>query len=164
MKDRFNYECSCCTRCIPCRSTQQFSQRSTTYHSSSSNFFQFLCRDEISYRHTFVSSETSQRNHRSITVTTDNHTFYFVSVATDSLRQEIFETRAIQSTTHTDYTVFRQAQSLQCQISHCIHRVRNNNDDSVRRIFQQVFCYRLNDTSVHTDQFFTSHTRFTRNT
>ncbi len=36
--------------------------------------------------------------------------------------------------------------------------------DKVRRIFQQVFCYRLNDTSINTDQFFTSHTRFKYNT
>ena len=45
--------------------------------------------------------------------TTDNHAIHFVGVAAQSLRQEIFETRAVQSTTHTDDTVLRQAQRLQ---------------------------------------------------
>ena len=90
--NRFNNKCTSCTRSIPCRSTQQLSQSSTAYHSSRSNFLQFFFRQEVRNRHTFVSSKTSQRNHSSITVTTDNHTFHFISVATQSLRQEIFET------------------------------------------------------------------------
>ena len=97
-------------------------------------------------------------------MTTDYHTFHFVCIATQSLRQEIFETWAIQSTTHTDDSVLRQAQSFQWQISHGIHRVGDNHKDSIRRIFQDVLCNRLNDTCINTNQFFTSHTRLTRNT
>ena len=41
------------------------------------------------------------------------HSFYFVVVAAQSLRQEIFETRAVQCATHTDDAVLRQAQSFQ---------------------------------------------------
>ena len=97
-------------------------------------------------------------------MTTDYHTFYFVCIATQSLRQEVFETRAIQSTTHTDNAVLRQTQRFQCQISHCIHRIRNNYKDSVGRIFQCIYCNSFHDTGIYTDQLFTSHTRLTGNT
>ena len=164
MDNRFNHISTSRTRSIPCRSTQQLGQRSTAHHSRSNHFVQFLCAQQSAYGNALVSGQTSQRNHSGITMTADNHAFYFVGIAAQSLRQEIFETRAIQSTAHTDDAVLRNTQRFQRQISHGIHRVRDNHENSIRRIFQNVLCNRLNDACIHTNQLFTSHTRLTGNT
>ena len=69
MDDGFNHISTCRTRSIPCRSTQQLSQRSAAYHRGSNYFIQFFRAQQRAYRLAFVRSQTSQRNHGSITVT-----------------------------------------------------------------------------------------------
>ena len=94
----------------------------------------------------------------------DYETFYVVSVAVECIAQVVFEACAVESTAHTDHAVTRQAESVQRQISHRVHRVRNHYEDSVRAVFQYLVANALYDTCVHADQLLTRHTRLTRQT
>ena len=97
-------------------------------------------------------------------MTTDYETFYLRQIGIQRLAQIIFETRAVQSATHTDNAVFGKARYFMNQISHRIHRVTYTQDNSIGRIFQNILYDRLHDAGIHSDQLLASHTRFTGNT
>ena len=97
-------------------------------------------------------------------MTADNEGVYIVSITTELLAQIVFEAAGVKSTTHTDHAVTRQAHSLQGQISHRIHRVRYNDDDSLGGVLKDLRSYALNDAGIHANQFLTRHTRLTGQT
>ena len=92
-------------------------------------------------------------------MTADYETFYLVGIAVELLREEIFETATIKCATHTDDAVFGQAGSLQGKVSHGVHGVGYNHENSLRRIFQYLLGYRLDNTGIHADELLTGHTR-----
>ena len=155
---------SSCARSHPCGSTQQTGQRSTAYHRALNDILQFLFAQELAYVDTFVGSVAGKRNHRGVAVTADNETVHIVRIALQSLAEEVFQTSAIQCTTHTDDAVARQLECVKRQISHRIHRVRNDYQNSVRAVFEHLVAHTLHDTGIHTDQLLTRHTRLTRQT
>ena len=97
-------------------------------------------------------------------MTADYETVHVVGVALERLAQEIFQTCAIQRTTHTDHAVTRQTECVQGEVSHRVHRVGNNHEDCVRAVFQHLIANALDDTGVYTDKLLTRHTRFARQT
>ena len=158
--DAVNHAGCAGTRSHPCAGTQQTGQRSTAYHSRFHHFVHLLLGQEIGSRHTFVGSKASHRNHGGVAVTADHETFYLVGIAVELLREEIFETAAIECATHTDDAVFGQAGSLQSKVSHGVHGVGYNYEDSVRRIRQDLLSHRLHDAGIHANELLTCHTGF----
>ena len=49
------------------------------------------------------------------------------------------------------------------KVCHSVHRVADADDDSVRRVLEDIVGNTLNDTGINTDEFFASHARFTGN-
>ena len=97
-------------------------------------------------------------------MTADNGSLNVGQRTSQSLTQIVFEAGAVQRATHADYAVFRQTSSFQGQISHGVHRIADDNQDGIRRMLENVFSNRFNDTGVGADQFFTGHAGFTRQT
>ena len=69
---------------------------------------------------------------------TDYDAFNFSCICTKSVAEEVFETCAVKSTTHTDDTVFGKTAHLVDKVSHGVHGVRDADDDSVGRIFEKL--------------------------
>ena len=87
-----------------------------------------------------------------------------IACSLQSLGQEITETAAVEHAALTENAVARQFGIFECQERHSVHRVGDDDEDSVRRILQRLVNNTFDDFCIYADEFFTRHARFTRHT
>ena len=111
------------TGSVPSGSAEEFGESSTAHHCVGSDFVEDFSGEESANGKTAVSSEAFERDHGGVAVAADYDTFDFGGVATEGLREEVFEASAIESAAHADDAVFGETHFFVKEIGHCVHGV-----------------------------------------
>ena len=161
--DGFHHVGSRRTGCVPGRGAEQLRQRGTAHHGVGHHFVERFLVHQVGYRTAFVGGVAGEGYHGGVAVAADDDAFHFVRVGVQRLAQVAFEARAVQGAAHAEYAVLRKPRGFQRQVGHGVHRVADDEQDGVRRVFQHVFRHAFHDAGVHADEFFTRHARLAGN-
>ena len=106
MDDCFNnFSCSG-SRSVPCRGPEKLGKGGATYHCVCSHLVELFSRKELGHRDATKCCKTLHWYHCGVTVATDYKAFDLIGVSVQSFAEIIFETAAVESSTHTDDAVF----------------------------------------------------------
>src|SRR5262249_56674237 len=79
-----------------------------------------------------------QRNHR-VAVPAENEGRNVFDRNVQSFGQEAAHPRRIENARHSHYPVFRESRLLPGHLGHRVERIRDDDDDGVRRVFDDLF-------------------------
>ena len=127
-----------------------------------------LFAEELSDGNAAISCKADKRNHSFISVTADNHAVNIgrscgVACLLKSLREVVTESGAVEHTALSDNAIAREFCIFQREVSHCVHRIGNDNQNCFRRIFENLVDNTLDNFCVGADELFAGHAGLTRN-
>src|SRR5437660_6658750 len=125
------------------------------------NLFNTLVRKQLRNRDASNRAETSERNH-CIAMSTQNVGLHITNRYSQFLGDKGAETGRIENAGHTDDTFTRKAADMVGKLGHSVERIGDHDDDTVRRVLDDLLRHLRNDLLVLLDQIIARHAWFAR--